>query len=73
MIVHKNPRWERLPEKIRLEVDTVERFRANPLSILAELNDAVVELIITSMGKEYHAERRLEELRKVLNTGRRDI
>jgi hypothetical protein len=74
MVVHRNPRWERSSEKLDLEVTAIERYSANPLLILAELNDATVELTMASMRRERRTKgTKLEELRKVLNAGRRDL
>jgi hypothetical protein len=75
MVVHKNPRWERSLELVELEVAAMERCRANPFLILAELNDAMLELMMVSMRREREIEKEkfLGELRKILNAGRRDL
>jgi hypothetical protein len=75
MVVHKDPRWERSLELVGLEVAAMERCRANPFLILAELNDAMLELMMVSMRgeREIEKEKFLGELRKVLNAGRRDL
>ena len=75
IVVHKNPRWERSSERIELEVAAMERCRADPFFILADLNDAMLELMAASIKKERKIgeKKLLEELREALNAGRRDI
>jgi len=74
IVVHKNPRWERSSERIELEVVAMERCRADPLFILADLNDAMLELMAASIKRSAKSGKKLvEELRGALSVGRMDL
>lgn len=75
MVVHKSSRWERSPEKLKLELEALERSGANPLLVLDDLNRAMVELLASSIKQERELSERelIQELRKALSFGRRDV
>jgi hypothetical protein len=70
MSIHRNPRWERSPKKLNLDIVAIQRHSVDPLLVLDELNNAMIELMMASMKKE---QRTKSDLRKIVNAGRRDL
>ncbi|MEM5836243.1 MAG: hypothetical protein QXR09_00685 [Candidatus Aenigmatarchaeota archaeon] len=60
-------------EKIELELEGLRRSGLSSVEISAQLNDALVELLLQKIKKrKVSKKKQIEELRKILFEGRRD-
>lgn len=60
-------------EKVELELEGLRKSNLSSLEISAQLNDALVKLLLQKIKrKKMSKKKQIEELRKILFEGRRD-